>query len=64
MHRCQRCIAAVTADVHFRLVRSESEAYIEQTSQQQQWSGDDPALQLLLLPDSTSPLPLYGDTPD
>ena len=64
MHRCQRCIAAVPADVHFNLVRSESEAYIEQTSQQQQWSGTEPALQLLLLPDSTGPLPTYGATPD
>ena len=64
MHRCRPCVAAVPADAHFRLVRSESVAYIEQISQQQVWSGDDPALQLLLLPDSSSPLPLYGGTPD
>ena len=64
MHRCKGCIAGVAADVHFNLVRSESEAYIEQTSEQQQWSGNESALQLLLLPESTSPLPIYRDSPE
>ena len=64
MHRCKGCVAGVSAEAHFRVVREKSEAYLQQTSVHQQWTGNEPALQLLLLPDSTSPLPVYWDTPE
>ena len=37
---------------------------MRQTSVQQHWSGNEAAFQLLLLPESTSPLPMYCDRPE
>ena len=65
MRRCKACVAGVSEDEHFNVVSSESQAYLRQLSVQQQWSGDEPALQLLFLPDSSAPaLPAYDDTPE
>ena len=52
-------------DERARLVREESDTYLESIAQQQEWKGDEPALQLLLMPSTLScKLPQYSCEPE
>ena len=47
------------------LVQKESDAYLQSISQQQEWSGEESALQLLILPAAAKDtLPEYAATPE
>ena len=64
-HACKHCVASIDIDEHYEIVREESNRYLETTSTQQQWTGVEPALQMLLLPAKPStPLPRYAATPE
>ena len=64
MRCCKGCISGVSDAAHFNMVRSESDAYLERIQEQQCWSNHEPAFQLLLLPESSEPLPAYHDSPE
>ena len=64
MHSCRRCVTNLAPEEHAEVVREESEAYLRKTAIQQEWSDDDPALQVLWLPRrGAPPLPQYAAEP-
>ena len=65
MHRCKSCIQGVDPALHSRLVRNESDAYLQRISTQQQWSDEERAFQLLFFaPQDSPPLPAYKPDPE
>ena len=64
MHCCKACFRSLSEADQYELVRGESEAYIaNQVDHQQLWSGNEPALQLLLpISSSSVDLPPYATT--
>ena len=63
--RCGACFSNIDNATKRVLVQAESEAYLQSIAQQQEWTGYEAPLQLLVLPaPPTSPLPTYSQTPD
>ena len=65
-HRCCRvCFSEHFSGEEDEAVRAESDAYLASISEQQTWTGYEPALQLLLLPlNSSFEMPKYASEPD
>ena len=65
LRSCRSCFSAHFIAEENEIVKSESAAYLTRIAEQQTWGGDEPALQLLLLPSSSgSSLPEYSAAPD
>ena len=47
---CAKCFAQYYPQDVDRLIRAESDSYLESISEQQKWNGSEPSLQLLVLP--------------
>ena len=61
----KKCVSEVSPEVHFNLVRAESDAYLRSIAIQQEWNETAPALQLLFLPKTgPPPLPSYQPSPE
>ena len=64
MHCYSSCIGCISPQTHFNIVRAESDAYLRKIAAQQEWTDEDPALQLLFLPlTNVPPLPQYAAEP-
>ena len=63
MHSCKACIAKVDPDLHYKMVEEESILHLAKAEEEQTWEGTEPPLQLLLLPEPSSPLKQYADEP-
>ena len=62
---CRTCFAAHFVSEEDDIVARESRVHLAKISVQQSWRGDEPALQLLLLPSSSGPsLPAYNVQPE
>ena len=65
MRRCKKCFSNLDEVTQMILVKTESDAYLQSISQQQQWTGMEAPLQFLMLPaPAGTPLPKYADTPE
>ena len=64
-HTCGNCMGEKPLEERYSLVEAESTRYLESIATQQQWSGEEPALQILMPPATTGePLPAYSEKPD